>query len=287
MRHFFRRGVICFLIISACAPAAQADDLRASGNRLFLPIEINGHAVEALLDSGAEMTLIDAAMARKLELEASGSAEARGTGEGTEEVQFVQGVEIAAAGITLRNRTVAVLDLSDVSKRLVGEPLHAILGRELFDAGRFRLNIDEGQFRRVPKDATPKGVRLPLRDHRGIKQFPIRIEGGKKIWADFDLGNGSDMLIGRGYAEANGLLSDDRVTGIREGGGIGGSLVRKVVRLSRVEIAGSVLRNVEAAIDPAEDAPDANVGVALLRKFEITVDFAENAVWLEAVNGKE
>jgi len=266
--------------------AAAAEELRVTGNRLFIPVRINGHAMEALLDSGAEMTLIDAAAAARLGLTASGTAEARGTGKGTQKVQFAQNLEIAAAGVVMKGRTAAVMDLSDISARIVGEPVAVVLGRDLFDAGRFYLNIEEARFEKVSAARRPKGMRLPLNDHRGIKQIPVRIEGHAPVWADFDLGNGSGMLIGRKYADANGLLSENRLIGTREGGGIGGAVTRQIVRVKSIEIAGKTVRKIEAAIDPAPDASDANVGVALLRRFEMVIDFSANAVWLTATRHK-
>lgn len=87
-----------------------------------------------------------------------------------------------------------MLDLGDVSRRLVGEPVTVVLGRELFDSGRFLLDLEAGRFERLTDPHDPTGLALPLRDHRGIKQLPIQIEG-VETWADFDLGNGFEMVI--------------------------------------------------------------------------------------------
>lgn len=269
------------LFLTACASAPPpAPDLRVSGNRLFIAAEINGQPLEALLDSGAEMTLLDAATATRLGLAESGSAEVRGSGAGTEDVTFAHGLSTQAGGVTLENQSVAILDLTDISARLIGEPVAAILGREIFDAARFYLDIETGTFRRTDETALDGAVRLPLTDAKGIKQVPIRIEGQPELLADFDIGNGSRVLISEAFARRAGLLEPARITGTETGGGIGGPVTRQLVTIETLEIAGQTLRDIEAAIDPSPEAPDANVGVSVLRRFDLLIDFAGGAVWL-------
>ncbi len=265
-------------LLGACA-VESPHQLRVEGDRLFVAVKVNGYATEALLDSGAEMSLIDAGLARQLSLTAVGTETARGTG-GTQEVSFVENVNIEVAGIDLAGRTVAVLDLSDISKRLVGERVNMIVGRELFDSGRFFLDVEGGQFSKVEADDEPSGVRLPLTENKGIMQIPIAIEDLAAVNADFDLGNGSEMLVGRNYAESNGLLASGRVVASRAGGGIGGEVTRDLIELNSVTIANSPFQNVIAAVDASGDAQGANIGVSLLRNFAMTIDFPEKSVWM-------
>lgn len=268
-------------LLAACATSpAPPSDLRVSGNRLFIAAGINGQPLEALLDSGAEMTLLDAATAARLGLVTAGAADVRGSGAATEEVTFVEGLQTRAAGIALENQMAAVLDLSDISTRIVGEPVAAILGREIFDAARFYLDIETATFRTTDDTSLAGAMRLPLTDAKGIKQIPVRIEGQPEILADFDIGNGSRVLVSESFARRAGILAPDRITGTESGGGIGGAVTRQRVTLKTLEIAGRTLHNIDAAIDPSPDAPDANIGVSVLRRFELLIDFPGAAVWL-------
>src|SRR6185295_1550987 len=131
------RGTLPFLLMSTLA---AAHPLKEHNNRLFIPVTINGVAAEALLDSAAEMTFVDSTVARRLGLKAQGSETAQGSG-GAARVQFAAGVNITAAGVTLANLTVALLDMKDLSKRLGESDLRIILGREFFDAARVRIDI--------------------------------------------------------------------------------------------------------------------------------------------------
>ena len=286
-------GIIGALAIAWCGGALAAGEtvtgspevasatLIVRGDRLFIPARLNGiETRDALLDSGAELSLVDQAFAQQAGLVTAGTETARGTG-GEEEVTFAQGVTIEAVGIRLENRPVAVLDLGDIATRLVGSPVTMIVGRELFDAARLAIDIENGTIAVVGRDQEPVGLQLTMDTHNALQTIPVAVEGGAPVQAEFDLGNGSEVLIGAAYAERAGLLAPDRIVGQKSGGGIGGEVERDLVVLAELEVAGVSFRDVPAAIDRTDNAGDVNVGVRILRNFGITVDFAENAVWLE------
>lgn len=284
-------ALLAFVLLFSAGPAAAGEvvsagdpaltELRVLGDRLFVTARLNGlQTGDALLDSGAELSLVDSLFAERAGLAAAGSETARGTG-GEEEVSFAQGVSIEAAGIRLDDRAVAVLDLQFIAERVVGAPLAMVVGRELFDATRLVVDIEHGRIGPVGRESEPPGVRLDMQTHKGLQTIPVSVEGGAPVQADFDLGNGSEVLVGAAYAEARGLTAPERIIGQKTGGGIGGEVVRDLVLLKELEVAGVTFRDVPAAIDRTDNAADLNIGVRILRKFRITADFAENLVWLE------
>ena len=250
-------------------------------NRLFVPALVNGVATEALLDSAAEMTILDDDFARRLGLVAVGSAAAHGSGEATLEAGFVEDVDIGMGGIQMRGARVAMLDLAEVSQRLIGRPVDLILGRDLFDAGRLRIDIEGRMVTALAPGEAAGGVQLPLGEHRGIPTIPAEVEGQEPVQAVLDTGNGSEVLVGRAYAERIGLAAPERIVERRSGGGLGGALERDIVVLRNVRVAGREFRDVRAAIDTGETASDLNLGTSILRHFIITTDFPGRAVWLE------
>ncbi len=274
--------LILAMIINLCIVEtieAATQQLRTTNNRLFITISVNGVTTEALLDSGAEMSLIDGLFADTLSLNLNGSQIAKGTG-GSQKVQFASGVNFDILDVKLLNRNVAVLDLSDISKRIIGKPVKVIVGREFFDSARIQLSFRDKSISTVKKDLIPSGAELPLTNSHGIKQFPLQFENSAKVLADFDLGNGSEVLIGAKYATKNNLLTPARLIGKKPGGGIGGSIERNLVMLKKINIAGKDFSSITAAIDPTDNAADINVGVSILKSFDITVDFSENRLWL-------
>ncbi|MBV8687270.1 MAG: aspartyl protease family protein [Alphaproteobacteria bacterium] len=262
--------------------AAPAHRIELTNDRLFLPVEVDGVTVPGLLDSAAEVSAVDDGLARRLALRLEGGDEVKGTG-GTARVRFAGGVTLAAAGLRLAPATVAVLDLDEVVGRLVHRPTEVILGRELFDAGRLRIDISGGRIAAVPPGRAPRGVRLPLVTRKGVETFPVVVEGHPPVWADFDLGNGSEVLVGRAYAERIGLAAPGRIRGRKAGGGIGGAVERDLVVLETLRVAGRTFHDVPAAIDPLPNAADLNVGTAILKHFAITTDFPQHRLWLEAL----
>lgn len=185
--------------LAGCTTTPVRDDgvpLTVHRNRLFVAAAVNGRPIEALLDSGAEMTSIDDDHAAALGLALTGDDVVKGSG-GTAKVRFSEGVTVEAAGIRLADRMVAVFDLDEVASRLIGRPVPVIVGRELFDAARLRIDVDAGRIAALPRDREPAGVRLPLTTHKGIEHFPVSIEGHPPASAAFDLGNGGTVLIGR------------------------------------------------------------------------------------------
>jgi hypothetical protein len=267
------------LALGACAVRTPVPTLDVAGDRLFVAATVNSVPVSALLDSAAEVSFADKSWAEKNGLAAAGSDIAKGTG-GSADVSFVENVAVETLGTRLDGLTIAVLDLSDISVRLVGRPVNFILGREIFDQQRLAIDIEGGRISIARRNSAPDGVALPLTGDRGIETFEARVNG-EAVSAEFDLGNGSDILIGKALAERLGLLDDPASLETRKGGGIGGEVDHKIVRLATLEFAGVTFSDVEAAVDETENAGELNIGVRLLRKFTIVTDFEQRTVWLQ------
>lgn len=263
--------VAAMLAISA---SAAADPLTFYNGRLFINATINDVPTEALLDSGAEASIVDPALAAKAKFPDGTPQVIKGSGGATES-RIVEGVSIRALGVDLHPEAVVVLDLADLSRRLIKRPTHAIVGRELFDSARLQMDLAGGHIATAARESAPPGVKLPLTAHAGIEGIPARANG-VDAQAEFDLGNGSDVMISRELARQLKL----KVLGKVEGGGIGGAIQRDIVRLNTLEVAGQRFHDVTATIDDQPSHNDLNVGTKILRNFLITTDFKERAVWL-------
>lgn len=271
------------LALAAPAPASAQSGyaIEFSAGRIFVPVIVNGRPAAGLLDSGAEMTILDDGFAARAGLELAGSEQARGTGAGSVEARFAKGVNLAAAGVGLSARTVTVVDLEDVASRLIGRPVDVVLGREFFDSGRLRIDLQAGRIGAVARRARPAGTRFRLTTRHGIETFPVAVEGNPPAAAHFDLGNGNEVLVGRAYAVRIGLTAPHRITGRRAGGGLGGEVQRELVTLKTLRIGTETFTDVPAAIDDSEGAGDLNIGTSILRHFLITTDFPQHALWLQ------
>lgn len=259
----------------AMPAAAVADPLTVYNGRLFIPAKVAGVQTEALLDSGAEATIVDPALAKRGGLPEGRATIMKGSG-GEASARIVPDVEIEALGVTLHPEAVVVLDLGDLSSRLIKRPTQAIVGRELFDAARLRIDLAGGTIDHADRKAVPPGKQLQLTEHAGIESVPVTVNG-KAAQAEFDLGNGSDVMVSQAMVERLGL----KVVGRKTGGGIGGEIDRDMVVLERLDVAGATFRDVKAAVDAQPNANELNIGTSILKNFLITADFKERAVWLE------
>lgn len=270
------RALVAVAALAIAVPAA-AEPLLFENGRLFIAARVNGLATEALLDSAAEASLVDPAFAARAKLPEGTAQTIRGTG-GETKARIVEGVTIEALGQTLQPEAVVVLDLTDLSRWLIKRPTQVVVGRELFDSARLRIDIAQRQVSAVERSATPPGKRLPLTTVHGVEAIPVSVNGTAAL-AEFDLGNGSDVLISRALARRLKL----KVVGTRSGGGIGGQVRRDLVRLASLDVAGKRFRNLVAAVDDQANAGELNLGTSVLRHFLITSDFGQRAVWLEPI----
>ena len=257
------------------ATTATAEPLKFYNGRLFIPARINQVATEALLDSGAEATIVDPVLAAKAKFPEGLPQVIKGS-SGTAQARIVPGVTVNALGLELHPEAVVVLDLSDLSTRLIKRPTSIVVGRELFDAARLQIDIPDGDIAVVNRSVIPRGRRLGLTGHAGIEAIPVRANG-LEAQAEFDLGNGSEVMISRDLVKKLNL----KIIGKRAGGGIGGAIARDFVRLDRLEVAGRTFRDVTANIDDQPSHDDMNIGTSILKNFRITTDFKDRAVWLE------
>jgi hypothetical protein len=275
----FTSHALWIAMLGIAAPAA-AEPLILDNGRLFVAAEVNGVQSEALLDSAAEASLVDPVFAARARLPQGTPVTIRGSG-GTATATFVEGVTIRAAGVTLKPEGVVLTDLSELSARLIKRPTSIVLGRELFDAARLEIDIKGRQLQVITASAAPRGRPLRLTAHAGVEAIPVMV-GKAPAQAEFDLGNGSGVLISRQFARKLGLRS----IGTKAGGGIGGEVKRDLVRLPTLTLAGVKFRNIVAAIDDQPGANDVNVGTSILQHFLITTDFKQRAVWLHPTGSR-
>jgi hypothetical protein len=217
------------------------------------------------------------------------AAEAKfGTGEkvrmkgsgGEQDVEVVSNVRIEALGRTIPAAEVVVMDMTDLSTRLIKRPTRAIVGREVFDAGPIRIDLARSDVQAVAPGQSPKGVRLPLTEHGGIETVPVTV-GKTKAQAVVDFGNGTGVMIGKELAGKLGL----KPVGKMKGGGIGGEIERDVVVLPDLTVAGHRFRKVRASVDETSSRAEINIGTPILKHFIVTADFKGRAAWFQPVAG--
>jgi predicted aspartyl protease len=259
--------------------AVSAEPLIVDHGRLFIMAKINGVPTEALLDSGAEASLFDPALASEAHFAPGEKTTMKGSG-GEQVVTVVSNVKIEALGRTIPAAEVVVMDMTDLSIRLIKRPTRAIVGREIFDAGPIRIDLAKSEVQALDAGADPRGVRVPLTSHNGIETVPVTL-GAESAQAVLDFGNGTGVMIGKELAEKMKL----RVIGKMKGGGIGGEIERDVVKIPALTLADKTFHDVEASIDETSSRAELNIGTPILKHFVVTADFKGRSAWFEPVEG--
>jgi predicted aspartyl protease len=293
MVRILAAALVCWVLALAPA-AAQAPAPHTSTRFEFLqdkqilfPVTINGLPAEAWLDSGASATVVDAAFARSIGLKLEDTpVRARGVAGQVGGVRLAQAA-LKIADLDLPIHRVAVMDFSAVA-RVVPRPVQVILGREVFENAIVDIDFSTRTLAVLPREGfqPPPVKAIPLRRSGGLRSFPIRI-GRVHTEAILDLGNAGALLLDRQFADEKRLF-EGRPTSTQLSVGADGVRESLVGALNRVQVGGAVFNGVGAvaALGLASQAP-ANVGLEILSRFHVTVDFAGDRLWLQPLSGAE
>jgi len=262
-----------------------------NNNRIFFPARVNGVDTVVILDSGAESTVFDTRFAEKAGLKPQGAVTAMGTG-GTSTAGLIRGVTIKVGNLSLNDLTVASIDLAQIEKA-VGHEMPVILGKEIFT----QLVVDiDFENRRIafsdPAGFTPPAgaAQVPITAVDGLRAVPVSIEGRPPALFDFDLGNGTALLIFPSYAAAEKLLEGrPQSTGL--GGAVGGIREDRVAVINSLSFAGVTFTGVPTSFPPPgpsavdSDHTQGNLGLPVLSRFRLITDYPQDRLYL--VPGKD
>lgn len=255
----------------------QPIDLFAD-TRIFLRAQINGVEVSALLDTGAEMTVVDTRLASRLGLAAKGSGSAIGTG-GSASVSFADGVTIQAAGLRLTDRTVAIIDLGAVAEAM-GHPLPLLLGKDLLGGLVMDLDLPNRQIAFFPPSHAPKlagATVLPFTQVGPLRAIPLRAASAEAALFHVDTGSGGALDLYPAFSRKLGLPGD-RAASTTLAGGVGGLAESPILSLDQIAVGVATLHEVPAILSSAGAAATTEpvagaIGMAVLSRFRLLADF--------------
>ena len=254
------------------------------GNRIVVPAKLNGHETDVILDTGASITTLDRVYARSIGLPAGEKVTATGAG-GVVEAEVVPGVTLDIGGMRFSGMTVAVIDMSLVS-RGIGRPANVILGREFFNSAVVSIDWSNNRLSVSAHEAfkpRPGATALTLTKKGPFNTIPLSIAGGQPIQALLDLGNGGAVSLPRTVWAGRADIAQLKYAESRLGG-VGGLHPARVVSLPMVTIAGQSFGAVPATLSETGNDHDAekmaNVGIGLLKRFQVDLDLGRDRIYL-------
>ncbi len=259
-----------------------------NNDQIFVAAIINGRATTLVLDSGADITVLDKVTANLIGAQLSGAVPVGGTG-GQAMMQLAPHIDVQIGALELHDITAGVMDLSGIAQQLE-HPLPLILGKEVFNQLIVDIDFPNRRiaFRERDQHAVPSGaVRVPLGRHGGNRTVPVSIEGRNAIQFDFDLGSNSPMTIYPFYRDRMQLLAGRRQSrGLSAG--VGGMFRPIYATLKSISIGGLSVVDVPADFpDPADstlnsDRMGGSIGLPVFSRFRLLTDYAQDAIWLVA-----
>jgi hypothetical protein len=265
--------------------SAENIPFRFIDNHLFIPVIVEGTERLWVLDTGAGMSVVDKAFADEYKMELEGNLKGVGAG-GTVDASFSTLPPYEVKGIRFGEQTVAVIDMSELIRRL-GVDIGGILGFDFLS--RFVTRVDfasEVLSFYAPETFEYSGDGTVLDVHIEESVFEVTAtldEEHSGTWL-FDLGAGMTHLDGR-YALREGYAGMDGV--LRMGHGAGNEYQLKSVKGRTLEFAGFTLHYppVSFAYGGTDTVFTADrigiLGNTLFRNFVLYVDYANERVILE------
>jgi predicted aspartyl protease len=254
------------------------------GSRIFFSGAVNGHQTQMMFDSGAGVTVVDAAFADKIGLKGGIPTSVKGTG-GDTPARVVSGVTLTAGALRLSNLSVFVMDMSPVAKA-IGHDMPVVIGHDALKAGIVSFDFPNRTMRFSSRDgfkAPAKAVRIDVADKEGQTVAEVSVAGLPPVETHIDLGNSGTIVLAKDYWSAQPTIANLRHAASQTGG-VGGMASSRRVTLPEVNFAGMRLTNVPAGLN--EDAKTlpirgANIGIGLLKSFVVTFDVGGGALYLE------
>jgi predicted aspartyl protease len=252
--------------------------------RIFVAGIVNGQTTEMLIDSAARPSTMSQTLADSLGIKGSDSVSVHGV-SGVQAVTVAHGVRLSVGSLHQAVVDMLIMDLSPIEET-VGRSIPLIIGRDIleratvtFDFQNRHLTFFEPALFLPPSNAR----QLALTSEHSVRSALVSINGGPPIPAQIDLGNPSALLVSNDYSKqrADLMALPSASWQIR---GVGGLKNALRVTIPQIELAGIRFNTVPAILNEDPEAlptRGANLGLDLLRRFNVTLDYARDRMYLQ------
>lgn len=260
-------------------PARIESKLAISGHMLVHPT-VNGKDIGwFILDSGAEVMVIDQTAADEMKIDKIGLLPLTGVG-GTVKASFRRVDDFTLGPATLRGILFTELDLKQIGT-LLGIKLGGIVGADFM-----RRAVVTMDFKGHSVDVQPRtgfslasGTWIPVRFSTGNPAVEATIAGAPKSWFRFDTGANGTVTLHSPFVKKYKLLDGVATTNAGQGG-VGGIVAAKAGHVKWFELAGHRFDNPLVVFATGEKGAFAepylagNIGQDFMKPFKVVLDFS-------------
>jgi Aspartyl protease/PDZ domain len=260
---------------------------------VFVRASVNGHPGWFILDNGTQGFTVARNFARKIALQSSSAAAARGGGANAIEAGAMRDVQISLPGFDLTHRNLVVIDLKPIEPS-VGHEVDGIIGSRLFDD--FVVVVDyERRCVSIhsPKEFTPPGnaTAFPVRvDDHGFQfvDATIALPGVEPVAGSFLIDGGANTYadIYKPFSEAHHIPPPTMKVLDEPGTSTGGTTQSREGRAIEVRVGPYSVNHppILFALDTeglmASRDYAGLIGTEFLERFTVTFDNPGKRIWL-------
>jgi predicted aspartyl protease len=251
-----------------------------------IPVLANGVRIRAAVDSGAQFSAIDGALAKRLGLARTIAAPliAYGVSGGPNLTHTVK-LDLKLTGLEIPHLRAAALPLADIAFA-TGRDFQLLIGRDVlsrvvleadFPAGRVRF-LTPGSFQ-PPHDAEI----VPLKQRSGAPTATVHVEAAAPVDVLVDTGATAILALSEDAARATGLLAPGRRVTRAHSVSLGGLSLDRMVVARSIRVGGVTVRNAAVQVyapGASTPAPAGLLGSGLLGRFRMALDLPEQRLVL-------
>lgn len=259
------------------------------GRRANVPtvrVRVDGREVIALIDTGAQYSVIDRRLVESLPEKRRPLFDmpliAYGVGGGSQMGRGVS-LEVALPGLTIGKLRAAILDLGPLASEAgLNTPL--ILGRDVLEHLVLALEPDRRHLRMIAREAFVRPADMAaaaVRATGGGLVAEVTVEGAT-VQAVVDTGASSLLALDQSTASAAGLL-DGRPQTRGTSLVLGGAMEAIVLEARTVTFADQLYQRVQVGVfeqPPLPNFPGALVGMEAFAGRRVAIDLGEAALWV-------
>ena len=278
--------------VIADGAASATVPFRLLNNHIYIEGTVNGKGPYTFqVDTGGH-TLLSPRLVKEVGLHAIGEAALGGNGEGHGSFGFVHFDEIAIGGLRLHDQVGYATEISH--NGVEGIPIDGQVGFELIRRMVTTVNYEHHVISfTVPDRFKPRpelGVAIPFVFYNTIPNVAGRI-GDLPARFAIDTGSRTALDVTSPFVAKHGLREHFTKGSLAiTGWGVGGPTRSYVVRMPTVAIGAVTIPNVVVDLSTARGGNlsdpnfDGNVGGALLKRFVVTFDYANQMMYLKQIS---
>jgi len=267
-------------------PIAELD-FEIVGGRIYVPAEVNGHKLSAVLDSGAGSSVLDTDLADRWNLPSGGKIAVQGGGNAMVGGKFLTKTVISVAGITEPIPIAIPLHPLD---RMEGRHIESILGFHFFQTHVVEIDYQKRHLRIFNSSSNfmPTGVPQPIRIEGSLCHTTVGMtidNDHYSLESIIDTGATGPALTTK-FLDAH-PLNVARTPLAEIGAGVGGSSRGQKFRPNSIQIGSILMQRPIVAMTESGGGVvgkissfDLLLGAEVLQRFVITFDYAYSKVYL-------